>query len=238
MVHGACHGAWCWDNWMDALPILGWHCYAIALRNHPGSFEVDDETYRTGTSIADYVADVSTLTRFIGIPSVMIGHSMGGIVVQKYVERRFSSGTGEMGMILLASAPPGELGPLRENPVPTDVAFLSDPAAAKKYFFSQEEGEIQEKAVSQLVPESPSVVNEYSLSPGVEIDTACIRCPVLVVSAENDHTVAPSDDRIARYYGAQYHFAAGIGHDLMIETGWEMPLAAVTAWLKSHFSIE
>src|SRR5688500_13947644 len=36
-VHGLGHGAWCWEQWMDAAAEAGHPAYAVSLRGHGGS---------------------------------------------------------------------------------------------------------------------------------------------------------------------------------------------------------
>ena len=95
LVHGAGHGAWCWELWMQVLPTKGWECFALSLRGHPGSLPVDRDTYCKHLRVADYAADVREVARHIGRPSVIIGHSMGGIVTQQYIAEQTAQGKEE-----------------------------------------------------------------------------------------------------------------------------------------------
>jgi pimeloyl-ACP methyl ester carboxylesterase len=52
-------------------------------------------------SLADYVEDVVTVAESMPIPPVVIGHSMGGSLVQKYLETHQAPAG-----VLLASTPP------------------------------------------------------------------------------------------------------------------------------------
>lgn len=235
LVHGAGHGAWCWDNWMRVLPEKGWECFALSLRGHTGSYSVDKVTYCTLLTVSDYAEDVRQVAGKIGRPSVIIGHSMGGITTLQYIAEQTARGQKEAAAVLLASASPGQLGPLRDAPIGTDQPYSLDAETAReRYFFSTDKA-VSQPAIDQLVPESPSVMNDYSLGDGVPISPGDLPCPVLVVSAEHDGSAAPSDGRIADYLGADYHFAAGIGHNLMLDAGWEPVLDKVESWLAAQF---
>lgn len=235
LVHGAGHGAWCWENWMAVLPHRGWECFALSLRGHPGSAPVDRETYCTKLSVADYAQDVRRLARHIDRPCVIIGHSMGGIVTQQYLAEETAQGRQEAAAVLMASAPPGQLGPLRGGPIPSDAPHAMDrETARKRYFFSSDEA-VWGPAVDQLVPESPSVMNQYSLGAGVPISPGDLPCPTLVVSAGHDGSSVPNDSRIADYLGADYQFAPAIGHDMMLDAGWQAVLDKIEAWLACKF---
>ncbi len=95
-VHGAWHGAWCWEEYF--LPYFasqGWESYALSLRGHVGC-----EGHIRWASGADYVSDVSQIAEKIGTNPIVIGHSMGGYVLQKYLENHSAPAA-----VLLASIP-------------------------------------------------------------------------------------------------------------------------------------
>lgn len=84
-VHGASHAAWCWDaHFLEFFAGAGFAAHALSLRGH-GESEGRDRL--RWTSIADYVDDVAAAAGRMPRPPVVIGHSMGGFVVQKYLER-------------------------------------------------------------------------------------------------------------------------------------------------------
>jgi len=98
-VHGAWHGAWCWDeHFLRFFADRGFRAVAVSLRGHGRSLTT--KPLHT-CSIADFVADVDFVADHLPLSPVLIGHSMGGLVVQKYLESR-SAPAG----VLLASTPP------------------------------------------------------------------------------------------------------------------------------------
>ena len=83
-VHGAWHGAWCWKPLMNYLAEKGFTSYAIDL---PGHGDRQSEGL-AGLGIMDYVATVeSTTAKLAPAKPILIGHSMGGLIVQKYLEK-------------------------------------------------------------------------------------------------------------------------------------------------------
>ena len=83
-VHGACHGAWCWaEHFLDYFAAHGHSSYAVSLRGHG---ESDGKDVVQWASVKDYVADVARVADGLPRPPVLIGHSLGGLVVQKYLE--------------------------------------------------------------------------------------------------------------------------------------------------------
>lgn len=235
LVHGAGHGAWCWEQWMGVLSLRGWEAHALSLRGHPASRHVDEATYLEHLRVEDYADDVAVVARHIGRPAVVIGHSMGGIVAQRYVARASAEGNPPAGLVLLASVVPGQLGPTRTSPVFNDRVYRPDKDTAQRLYFHSS-GPVVERALARLVGESPSVINEYSLDAGVPIDPRQVRCPVLVVTAEHDNTNVPRDRRIADFYRGDYRHE-DIGHDLMLDKGWETVLDHVVDWVLARVPV-
>ena len=81
-VHGLGHGAWCWEHWLGAAADAGYPAYAVSLRGHGGS-PGRLRTARLGEYVDDVVATAESLPR----PPVLVGHSLGGLVVQRALAR-------------------------------------------------------------------------------------------------------------------------------------------------------
>ncbi len=82
-VHGAWHGAWCWQKLMGYLAENGFTSYAFDL---PGHGARTSEAV-AGLGIMDYVAEVeSVIHELTLVKPILIGHSMGGLIVQKFLE--------------------------------------------------------------------------------------------------------------------------------------------------------
>lgn len=80
-VHGFWQAAWTWDlHVMPKLAGMGHHCVALSLRGHGGS-----EGRIRGAAISDYVEDVAGVVSSVGSAPVIVGHSMGGFVLQHYL---------------------------------------------------------------------------------------------------------------------------------------------------------
>ena len=84
-VHGSAHGAWCWaEHYLDYFAEHGFDAYALSLRGHGASGGRERLRW---ASVADYVDDVAEVAATLPSAPVVIGHSLGGMVVQKYLER-------------------------------------------------------------------------------------------------------------------------------------------------------
>mgnify|MGYP000291883920 CR=1 FL=1 len=83
-VHGAWHGAWCWKPLMDYLAKKGFTSYTFDLPGH-GTRKSEGVV---GLGIMDYVAEVeSAMGELAPVKPILIGHSMGGLIVQKFLEK-------------------------------------------------------------------------------------------------------------------------------------------------------
>jgi pimeloyl-ACP methyl ester carboxylesterase len=222
MVHGAYDGWWVWQRWLWFFANAGWTCYAMSLRNHPGSYAMPEPDFlRVG--IGDYVDDVVTVAGAIDAPPVLIGHSMGGMAVQKAAEI-----LEPRGLVLVASVGPGQLG--RH----ADDFPLNRPADCRAEFL-REAGETPldpdtfRRVHELLVPESPKALND--IRGRTPVNRSRIRCPVLVVGAENEQFKVHRAEAIARFYGSEYLVVPRARHALMYEGEWMMAAIQVAEWL-------
>ena len=83
-VHGAWHGAWCWKKYfMPYFAENGYSSYALSFRGHG---ESERPKHFKRMRITDYVKDVEQVVSTLPEKPILIGHSMGGLVVQKYLD--------------------------------------------------------------------------------------------------------------------------------------------------------
>ena len=98
-VHGAYSAAWCWqEHFLAFFAEAGFASYAVSLSGHGKS---RGRKMLDQLSIDDYVRDVEEAAAGLRAPPVLIGHSMGGFVVQKVLERRVAPAA-----VLMCSVPP------------------------------------------------------------------------------------------------------------------------------------
>ena len=83
LVHGAWHGAWCWDGIAEDLRKAGHDVDAIDLPGHGA-----DATPHEQVTLDAYVDRVVEALGEAGERAILVGHSMGGIPVTQALERR------------------------------------------------------------------------------------------------------------------------------------------------------
>ncbi len=83
LVHGAWHGAWCWDKVVPLLEKAGHKAVALDLPGHGA-----DKTPIDQVTLQAYADSVCRLLEAQPQPVVLVGHSMGGIVISQAAEQR------------------------------------------------------------------------------------------------------------------------------------------------------
>jgi pimeloyl-ACP methyl ester carboxylesterase len=82
LIHGAWHGAWCWEPVRLELGRMGHRVIAPDL---PGLGQ--DTTPLEGLTLAGWAEHVADLIRGCDEPVVLVGHSRGGVVISEVAER-------------------------------------------------------------------------------------------------------------------------------------------------------
>lgn len=243
-VHGACHGAWCWEpSYMPFFSSQGWDCYAVSLRGH-GASAGREQLHAFG--LEDYVSDLlqtaARITEQCGRRPILIGHSMGGAVVQmalRIATERFSAA------VLLASMPPQgmtkheNLGLLLTHPLNLlalkrlmDGKPLGPQQVQRLPFFdraiSREDATIY---AGLLQPESNRAKAGLSQ---LQIPAFTLTIPLLVIGSARDRLFATDAlQRTAAFYGTTAQVLAQGCHDLMLDPDWKQSASAIAAWLQT-----
>jgi pimeloyl-ACP methyl ester carboxylesterase len=237
-VHGAWHAAWCWDeHFLDFFADKGYHVLALSLRGHGRSPTTKPIQ---ACSIADYVDDVCRVSDSLPTRPVMIGHSMGGFLVQKYLESRDAPAG-----VLLASAPPrGVLGPTlrltKRHPWLTAKAILTrnplslvnTPTLARETLFSAHTPESLVTHYASLLQEDSPRAQSLDMTLLNLPKPKRVRASLLVLGAESDGSINAREVRsTARAYHTEAEFFPDMGHNMMLEPGWPAVAERIHTWL-------
>jgi pimeloyl-ACP methyl ester carboxylesterase len=240
-VHGAWHAAWCWDeHFLDFFAERGYGCYAPSLRGH-GASAGRGRLRRTG--IQDYVRDIAQTAAELPTQPVLVGHSMGGFVVQKYLESHTAAGA-----ILVAAVPPSGVRRItlhiaRRHPVQFAKAnallklapVVATPELVRELFFSASTPDEQVNAYHLRVQDESYRAFLDMLLLNLVRTKQVNRVPMLVLGAEHDTIVSQRETRrTAAVYGAEAETFPGIGHDMMLEPGWQAVAERITGWLSAR----
>lgn len=237
-VHGANHGAWCWkEHFLPFFRSRGFPSYALSLRGHGRS---EGRESLDSFSLDDYKDDVYRVMLSLKQKPVLIGHSMGGAVVQKllhqYPEQIEAA-------VLLASVPPGGMlwdflrllftrtGEFRRlslfNRGKTDVfpvdLFLSDKAT-----------EQEKKALNRkLQPESFKASRECLMR--VVPRKTVAKVPLLIIGSDRDQMISKKTTlSLGCFYQSEPVIFSDMGHDLMLEADWREVAEQILAFLNRN----
>lgn len=244
-VHGSFCGAWVWNEYF--LPFFaenGYDAYALSLRGH-GRSEGQDRLRAHG--LADYVDDVIHTLDHIGRPAVLLGHSMGGLIVQKVIERRAAAG-----MVLVNSVPPEGLAATAVHMavVAPDLLWninvmqifgqkLVPPEAMHRAFFSSRTRPSEvTHFMAMMQEESQQVMFDLMRPdllprPGRLPDGVKALPPALVLGADCDVMIPTlALHQTARAYGADLDIMTGAPHGVMLDNCWPEAAQRILNWLE------
>lgn len=83
LIHGAWHGGWCWDK---VVPLLTMKGHTVEAPDLPGHGK--DNTSIQEISLKAYTESVRNILDIQHEPVILVGHSMGGIVISQVAEYR------------------------------------------------------------------------------------------------------------------------------------------------------
>ncbi len=220
LVHGAYAGPWVWASVVTDLEAKGLNVCTVTLPGH-------DRPGHTGanlSTVGDYVAHLAEVVGRQSGPVVLVGHSMGGYVIQRFLENQSVAEA-----VLIASVPPTGTAKstwetTKRHPLAVlagagrvDTAHLfRDPVIARETFFTPDTSEdVVGDACASFCSESPLVLSAMAIRP---IRTGRIRTGICVVAGERDRVFAVEDQqRMAHVYNADLHVIAESGHNPMLE---------------------
>jgi len=237
-VHGMWCGAWCWaEHFLPYFAARGYAAHALSLRGHGAS---EGRRRLRWTSIADYVADVAQAVAQLGRMPVLVGHSMGGFVVQHYLQRHHAPAA-----VLVASAThrglPWRLVAGFAQRFPRYVwralvtgslyPLVSTPKLAQGLLFSTSLAHDQLQACQERLQDE-SLRALLDMLAGRRPRPGTVDTPILVLAAGNDRLISPAESYgLAHAYRADLVVVPGVAHAMMLDAGWQRTADAVLDWL-------
>jgi pimeloyl-ACP methyl ester carboxylesterase len=239
-VHGSWHAAWCWDEYfLDFFAEKGYRALAVSLRGH-GKSTTSKPLRRC--SCADYVDDVRSVADRLPTPPVVIGHSLSGYVVQKYLE----SSDAPAGVLVASMSPRGTFGLLlrltKRHPWLVMQALttgksspcVNTPERAREILFSATTPESHVvRYAARLGEESQRAINDGLLFNPPRPQR--VTTPLLVLGGEDDGAFTTKEVRAtARAYRTEAEILPGMAHNMMLEPGWITVAERIHTWLGSR----
>lgn len=235
LVHGICHSGQCWvPNYAPFFTARGHDVYTLDLRGH-GTERGQLDQY----GLDDYVDDVLAALAQIDGKAVLVGHSMGGALVQKAMSRASEQ---VAAAVLLASMVPGSMTAwekLRLLRKPSSLLALKrllggktlTPAQTNRLPFLDGRLRVRQAAdaAQWLQPESKKALDElgsFTTPGGVQ------PFPLLVLGSRRDYLFGASAlQRTAAHYQTEAVILEQGCHDLMLDPDWANSAGHIADWL-------
>jgi pimeloyl-ACP methyl ester carboxylesterase len=240
-VHGGYSSAALWNvRFIPYFQELGYDCHALELSGH-GSHPAD-RAQLDDFGLDDYVADLSAAIDNLPAAPVLIAHSMGCLVSQRFLER----GTARA-VAFLAPVPPTGTGGTASRFALTMPDFFAElPNAvngsasektirtmARVYFSPSMAPEESVQYLPLIQPESEKAVAEMVTAP-LRIARGRARIPALVMGGSADQ-VFPASMLFftAAAWNAKTQIIQDAGHMLMLDPQWPDAAGKLHEWLES-----
>ena len=220
MVHGAGGGGWEYHLWQPVFEKAGWTVVAQDLMPTDGGLEA--------TRFSDYLQQVTKWSQRRGGKLILIGASMGGILVLKATETVQPDA-----IVLVNSTMPKGLGPARTGtPAPSIIRWANGPRQETEVAMPDSAEATIEFAWKRWRDESGAVLNEIRTGIAAQKPT----CPVLVVLGQKDTDIPfTSGLELARWASADVHLYAGMSHmGPLMSTRAPEVAEGILDWLKKR----
>jgi pimeloyl-ACP methyl ester carboxylesterase len=245
-IHGLFMNPVSWSGWVRFFEEKGYTCYSPGYPFHNGipadlrkniNHDLGDLTF------GQVVDSLATFVDSLAEKPVLIGHSMGGLVVQKLIE----SDRGSIG-ICIDPAPPQGLFSFKWsflkanlttiNPFRGNSVFLPDLKWFQYAFcntMTMEQAEAE--YVKYVVPESRNIARSSTGNDG-KMDFSKPHKPLLFIAGEKDNIVPKSlikknfESYMDKFSRIDFREFAGKTHYICGQPGWEEIAAYIITWIE------
>ncbi len=239
-IHGTLFTASCWDaHFLDYFAQHGFASHAVNLRGHGKS---EGREKLRWTRIADFVEDVTNVVRQLPSPPVLIGHSMGGFIIQKYLEDHDAPAA-----VLLSSPSPAGLLPTairiaRRHPLVfakvnltlSLLPLVAAPQLVREVFFSEDLPDEQFLDYWKQMQDDSFRAFLDMVALDLPKPTK-VKTPLLVLGAARDHMIGAREiDATGRAYNTQPEIIEDVAHNSMQELRWQKVAERILDWLKEQ----
>lgn len=243
-IHGAYSSAQQWLPFF--LPYFaehGYAAYAMSVRGHGKS--AGRETVRCAR-LRDYVADVMQVMQTLPAAPVLIGHSLGGLIVQKILQERAVPAA-----VLMCSAPPHGLLPSALTAMITNPLMYWEMAAMQRLgpkaatvdgsrralFLDETPDDWVRKVFPTAELESDAVMLDASFL-DLPPSTGRRDMPVMVLGGGRDACITRSAvEETARAFGVTPVMFENLPHALMLVPEWQTVARAMLDWLDNSLAM-
>lgn len=258
LIHGAWLSSRSWENFADYFRKLGFAVSAPEWPRKQGDVDKlrEDTEAIKGLGLNEIVDHYESQIRALDEPPVLVGHSFGGLIVELLLDR----GLGRAG-VAMSPAPPKGILVLPFSSLKAASPALAHPSrwhgvvplTLEEFTFGFVNTFSPEDAAAAYekyaVPETGQIFYEagfanFHLHPPTEVHFKnADRAPLLIVGADEDHTVPASlsHKQYEKYEKSDaqtdYIEFPGRPHLMMVGEGWEEVALGIESWLDRAIGI-
>jgi len=247
LVHGMFMTPLCWENWIPHYQAKGYRVHAPAWPGRDKPVETLRKSHPDPNlpklTLSDVVEHIAKFIQSLDEKPAIIGHSMGGLVVQLLLQRDLAVA----GVAIDPAAPMGVFTTawsyIKSNFPAINPVLINQPVLMSfehfQYAFVNALPSAEQRAAYDryVVPESRRVPIQ-SLTPVSRVDFKKPHPPLLITAGEKDHIIPASLNKanFKRYKASDsqtdFKQFAGRDHFLIGERSWEEVADYCLAWLE------
>lgn len=253
-IHGMYMTPECWADWQKKYKKLGFKVLAPAW---PGRANITIKEMRkkhpdpnlAKLSLQDLVDHYSEIVKKLPEPPILIGHSMGGLVVQLLLQKNL----GDAGIAISSAPPEGFVGPTSKwafkiSFVKANWEIGPMKATDEPYFMSFEDfqygwahtlsKENQESAYEKYVVPESRLVGSGPTTNTATIDFKKNHAPLLFISGTKDRTIPIrlNQDNYSAYFASEsvvdFKEFPNRTHLILNQKGWTKVADYIMGWIK------
>jgi pimeloyl-ACP methyl ester carboxylesterase len=239
-IHGAWHGPWTWEEWIPLFREEGYQPQAATLRGHG----LGEKGYR-GVGLDDYRQDLEALIERLPQTPVLVGHSLGGLLIQHLLaDRRLPAavlvapipGRYPAGIILRNSL--RHPWAMTKSTVRNDLADLvATPELVREALFTPHTpADVVARCQARLTGAWPGLFREMVAKAPPE---PLAGTPTLLLAPEQDSSFTVDMQRkLAEKLDAEFRTIRRAGHNLPLDSPWRVAAQATLDFLARHAPAE
>lgn len=247
-VHGAYVGAWCWqEHFMDFFCSAGYDCTALSFRGHGKSQGGILNNHR----LCDYVQDLETVVSESEKPIILISHSMGCMVSQKFLQQKKDASEKVIGTVYMAPIPFHGVAPssidisMKDPMVMLQVhlvqlfgsSFATKEFARRALFSRDIPDALLDSYRHKFQPESFNAIWDVSFL-DLPIPVKNSSLPQLFIGGKKDNIFSTKAiENTASRYGEKAVFIDNTAHMMMLDPRWEKVAEKIKIWLNIYFAV-
>ncbi|WP_423147873.1 alpha/beta hydrolase [Rubrolithibacter danxiaensis] len=247
-IHGMFQNPKSWQKWVDFFSQRGYNCLAPAWPLHegePASLRQNPPAGLGDLSLNDIVGKIEEEVLKLDEKPSVIGHSVGGLIVQLLVNRNMA----QMGIAIDSVAPNAMLdfdwaffknSMAITNPLKGNDPFYMDLETFHSSFCNTMSMEETKSAYEQFATHDSRNVLRDCMGEAGQIDLELPHVPLLFIAGEKDQIIPASlSEKNYKAYKDEnsitdFREFTNRGHFICGQPGWEEVAEYVSSWLERH----